>query len=447
MEMENDDIIELREVSEREAAAEKFERKYKLLENEFLSKIEETPNPIIEPGYYQDRNNSFIEDKEYEDAFASLGKNKKKSDKLCESYMSKTKSLENFMRCSDLIAFRLPCKTTEKELRECSELYCEILMTQVEKDPQTGQSKGFDSICCASCEVQQRFLDQRHMIDGRVEIRRIRCGVYYDRLREVSEREAAAEKFERKYKLLENEFLSKIEETPNPIIEPGYYQDRNNSFIEDKEYEDAFASLGKYKRNSDELCESYMSKTKSLENFMRCSDLIAFRLPCKTTDKKLRECSELYCEILMTQVEKDPQTGQSKVLILSVVQFAMPTNLNKYLCYAATPLKGTSYCFSTFCGNSVSNTFDEFARHEFLKKFYLQRVDICYNCMSNFTKEKNLFLIHLFFFHNCFVILNSEGVMLIKLHGRQKILNDKVKAINAINSVFNVLSSALISSN
>ncbi|KAL7630997.1 UNVERIFIED_CONTAM: hypothetical protein RMT77_018716 [Armadillidium vulgare] len=70
---------------------------------------------------------------------------------------------------------------------------------------------------CKELEMENDDIIELFLISA--EIRRIRCGTYYDRLREVSEREAAAEKFERKYKLLENEFLSKIEETPNPIIE------------------------------------------------------------------------------------------------------------------------------------------------------------------------------------------------------------------------------------
>ncbi|KAL7637258.1 UNVERIFIED_CONTAM: hypothetical protein RMT77_011970 [Armadillidium vulgare] len=51
------------------------------------------------------------------------------------------------------------------------------------------------------------------------EIRRRGCKLYYNKLREVSDREAATEKIEMKYKLLKNDFLSRIDETPNPIIE------------------------------------------------------------------------------------------------------------------------------------------------------------------------------------------------------------------------------------
>ncbi|KAB7495578.1 TAR DNA-binding protein 43 [Armadillidium nasatum] len=94
--------------------------------------------------------------------------NKRKSDELLESSMSKTKRLESFKKCSDLIVLGLPWKTTEKELREYFEPYGEVLMAQVKKDPKTGQSKGFGFIRFASYEVQQRVLGQRHMIDGRV---------------------------------------------------------------------------------------------------------------------------------------------------------------------------------------------------------------------------------------------------------------------------------------
>ncbi|RXG56963.1 TAR DNA-binding protein 43, partial [Armadillidium vulgare] len=101
----------------------------------------------------------------FNDAFVSLGKYKRKSDKLSESSSSKTKRLENFKKYSDLIALRLPWRTTEKELREYFEPYGEVLKAQVKKDSQTGQSKGFDFIHFQSYEVQQRVLGQRHMID------------------------------------------------------------------------------------------------------------------------------------------------------------------------------------------------------------------------------------------------------------------------------------------
>ncbi|KAL7632854.1 UNVERIFIED_CONTAM: hypothetical protein RMT77_016851 [Armadillidium vulgare] len=70
---------------------------------------------------------------------------------------------------------------------------------------------------CKEMEMENDDIIELFLIGA--EIRRRRCRVYYDRLLEVSEREAAAEKFERKCKLLENEFISKVEETPNPIIE------------------------------------------------------------------------------------------------------------------------------------------------------------------------------------------------------------------------------------
>ncbi|RXG56301.1 TAR DNA-binding protein 43 [Armadillidium vulgare] len=119
-------------------------------------------------GRHQDNNNSFIEDKRYEDAFASLGKYKRKSDKLFECFSSKTKRLETFKKCSDLIILGLPWKTPKKGPREYFEPHDEVLRGQVENDPKTGQSKGFGFIRYASYEVQQRVLGQRHMTNGGV---------------------------------------------------------------------------------------------------------------------------------------------------------------------------------------------------------------------------------------------------------------------------------------
>ncbi|RXG56730.1 TAR DNA-binding protein 43 [Armadillidium vulgare] len=112
---------------------------------------------------HQDKNNSFIADKRNEDAFVSLGKYKRKSDKLFECF-----KLENFKKCSDLIILGLPWKTLKKEPREYFEPHDEVLRAQVENDPKTGQSKGFGFIRYESYEVQQRVLGQRCMIDDRV---------------------------------------------------------------------------------------------------------------------------------------------------------------------------------------------------------------------------------------------------------------------------------------
>ncbi|KAL7639643.1 UNVERIFIED_CONTAM: hypothetical protein RMT77_010145 [Armadillidium vulgare] len=51
------------------------------------------------------------------------------------------------------------------------------------------------------------------------QIRRRICKLYYDSLHEISEREAAIEKIEMKYKLLKNELLSRIGDISNPRIE------------------------------------------------------------------------------------------------------------------------------------------------------------------------------------------------------------------------------------
>lgn len=92
--------------------------------------------------------------------------NKRKSDDVLES-LSKTKRLEKYRKCSDLIVLGLPWKTTEQQLREYFESFGEVLMAQVKKDLKTGQSKGFGFIRFARYESQQRALAQRHSIDGR----------------------------------------------------------------------------------------------------------------------------------------------------------------------------------------------------------------------------------------------------------------------------------------
>ncbi|CAG0891076.1 unnamed protein product [Darwinula stevensoni] len=92
--------------------------------------------------------------------------NKRKSDDLLESSLSKTKRIDK-QKCSDLIVLGLPWKTTESELRQYFEGYGEVLMAQVKKDPKTGNSKGFGFIRFATYDAQTRVLSQRHMIDGR----------------------------------------------------------------------------------------------------------------------------------------------------------------------------------------------------------------------------------------------------------------------------------------
>ncbi|KAF2350726.1 RNA recognition motif domain, partial [Trinorchestia longiramus] len=84
------------------------------------------------------------------------------ADNLC-----KTKRMDRYQRCSDLIVLGLPWKTTELQLREYFESFGEVLMAQVKKDLKTGQSKGFGFIRFANYEHQQQVLAQRHNIDGR----------------------------------------------------------------------------------------------------------------------------------------------------------------------------------------------------------------------------------------------------------------------------------------
>lgn len=93
--------------------------------------------------------------------------NKRKSDEQLENSTAKTKRMESRQKCSDLIVLGLPWKTTEQELRQYFETYGEVLMAQVKKDPNTGQSKGFGFIRFANYEAQVRVLAKRHLIDGR----------------------------------------------------------------------------------------------------------------------------------------------------------------------------------------------------------------------------------------------------------------------------------------
>ncbi|UYV82001.1 TARDBP [Cordylochernes scorpioides] len=93
--------------------------------------------------------------------------NKRKSDDQLENSMAKTKRMESRQKCSDLIVLGLPWKTTEQELRQYFESFGEVLMAQVKKDSNTGQSKGFGFIRFANYESQIRVLSKRHLIDGR----------------------------------------------------------------------------------------------------------------------------------------------------------------------------------------------------------------------------------------------------------------------------------------
>ncbi|KAF2354829.1 RNA recognition motif domain [Trinorchestia longiramus] len=108
---------------------------------------------------------------------------KRKSSDLLESSTYKTKRLDGFRKCSDLIVLGLPWKTTEEELRDHFSMYGQVLMAQIKKDSKTGQSKGYGFIRFEDYESQKRVLAMRHIIDGRtcdVKIPNSRDGEYSD---------------------------------------------------------------------------------------------------------------------------------------------------------------------------------------------------------------------------------------------------------------------------
>jgi len=92
---------------------------------------------------------------------------KRKSSDLLESSTYKTKRMEVYRKCSDLIVLGLPWKTTEEQLRDHFSLYGEVIMAQIKKDPKTGQSKGFGFIRFGEYDVQRKALSVRHVIEGR----------------------------------------------------------------------------------------------------------------------------------------------------------------------------------------------------------------------------------------------------------------------------------------
>jgi len=103
------------------------------------------------------------------DFFCTFPKNdgKRKSADLLESSTHKTKRMDVYRRCSDLIVLGLPWKTTEEELKEHFGMYGDVIMAQIKKDTKTGQSRGYGFIRFDDFEVQKRVLSIRHVIDGR----------------------------------------------------------------------------------------------------------------------------------------------------------------------------------------------------------------------------------------------------------------------------------------
>ncbi|KAK3086061.1 hypothetical protein FSP39_012872 [Pinctada imbricata] len=96
----------------------------------------------------------------------SLCDNKRKGDNELENPSAKTKRLEQ-KKCTDLIVLGLPWKSTEDDLRSYFSKFGDLLLTQVKREPKTGQSKGYGFVRFANYDSQLKCLAQRHMIDGR----------------------------------------------------------------------------------------------------------------------------------------------------------------------------------------------------------------------------------------------------------------------------------------
>jgi len=103
------------------------------------------------------------------DFFCSFPKTdgKRKSSDLLESSTYKTKRMDVYRKCSDLIVLGLPWKTTEEELKEYFSVYGDVIMAQIKKDSKTGQSRGYGFIRFDDYDAQKRVLSSRHVIDGR----------------------------------------------------------------------------------------------------------------------------------------------------------------------------------------------------------------------------------------------------------------------------------------
>jgi len=94
--------------------------------------------------------------------------NKRKGEDMIDNPLAK-KRMEIYAnkKCSDLIVLGLPWKSNEEDLKNYFCQFGELLMTQVKKDPKTGQSKGFGFVRFENYDAQVKCLSQRHMIDGR----------------------------------------------------------------------------------------------------------------------------------------------------------------------------------------------------------------------------------------------------------------------------------------
>lgn len=74
---------------------------------------------------------------------------------------------EDLDKTVDLIVLGLPWKTSEDEIKKYFEDFGEVLMVQLKKRPNSGESRGYGFIRFADKDVEEKVLLQRHMIDGR----------------------------------------------------------------------------------------------------------------------------------------------------------------------------------------------------------------------------------------------------------------------------------------
>jgi len=79
---------------------------------------------------------------------------------------NKSKKLDIFKRCTDLIVLGLPWKISESELKEYFEKFGEVAMTQIKRDS-AGKSKGYGFIKFKEFDAQHTVVSQRHNIEGR----------------------------------------------------------------------------------------------------------------------------------------------------------------------------------------------------------------------------------------------------------------------------------------
>ncbi|XP_077370835.1 TAR DNA binding protein, like isoform X2 [Festucalex cinctus] len=91
--------------------------------------------------------------------------NKRKMEEIDAASAVKVK--RGYQKTSDLIVLGLPWKTTEQDLKEYFTTFGEVIMVQIKRDANTGNSKGFGFVRFTEYETQVKVISQRHMIDGR----------------------------------------------------------------------------------------------------------------------------------------------------------------------------------------------------------------------------------------------------------------------------------------